>query len=82
MELRLVSSERTMSFTDVYGVFAKSPVGWFGILPRHAPAIFLLQNSPLRVKLPEGEKVFLVKNGVIYVRENRVTVTADEIQSA
>jgi hypothetical protein len=42
----------------------------------------LLQNSPLRVKLSEGEKVFLVKNGVIYVRENRVTVTADEIQSA
>lgn len=82
MELKLVSLERTLSFTDVQAVFAKSPIGWFGILPRHAPAVFLLRDSPVRVKLPEGEKVFQVKNGVLYVREDRVTVAAAEVRGA
>lgn len=80
MELKLVSCERTFSFPDVQAVFAKSPVGWFGILPRHAPAVFLLQDSPIRIKLPDGEKVFQVKNGVLYVRENRITVAAAEVR--
>lgn len=78
----MISCEKTAFAGEVQAVFAKSPVGWFGILPHHAPAAFLLQNSPLRAKLPEGEKVFHVKNGVLYVRENRVTVVADEVQSA
>lgn len=82
MELKLVSSACTFSFADVQAVFAKSPVGWFGILPRHAPAVFLLQDSPVRIKLPDGEKVFLVKNGVLYVREDRVIVAAAEVRSA
>ncbi len=82
MELRVISCEKTVFVGEVHAVFAKSPLGWFGILSRHTPAAFLLQDTPLRAKLPEGEKVFHVKNGVLHVRENRVTVVADEVQSA
>jgi len=82
MELLVISCERPVFSGEVQAVFAKSPVGWFGVLPRHAPAVFLLRDAPLRAQLPTGEKVFRVKNGVLHVRENRVTVVADEVQSA
>lgn len=82
VELHVISCERPLFSGKVDAVFAKSPVGWFGILPRHAPATFLLQDSPLRVKTAEGERVFFVRRGVLHVQENVVTVVADEIRSA
>ncbi|MEN3010870.1 MAG: hypothetical protein ABDI20_07930 [Candidatus Bipolaricaulaceae bacterium] len=82
MELRIVSCERPVFSSSVLAVYARSPVGWFGLLPKHAPAVFLLQEAPLRAVLPEGEKRFFVRNGVLYVREDVVTVVADEVRLA
>lgn len=67
---------------QVQAVYAKSPVGWFGILPKHAPATFLLRETPLRVELPEGEKRFHVVGGVLHVRDNRIIVAAEEVRDA
>ncbi|MFN3346208.1 MAG: F0F1 ATP synthase subunit epsilon [Candidatus Bipolaricaulaceae bacterium] len=80
MELRIISCERPVFSSAVLAVYAKSPVGWFGILPRHAPAAFLLKDAPLRAVLPHGEKRFRVKTGVLYVRKEGVTVVADEVE--
>ncbi|MCS7216287.1 hypothetical protein [Thermus sp.] len=82
MELRIVSCERPVFSSAVLAVYAQSPVGWFGLLPKHAPAVFLLKEAPLRAVLPEGEKRFFVRNGVLYVREDVVTVVADEVRLA
>ncbi|MCS7239709.1 MAG: hypothetical protein NZ651_00410 [Candidatus Bipolaricaulota bacterium] len=82
VELRIFSCERPVFAGEVQAVFAKTPLGWFGILPHHAPAVFLLRDSPVRVKLAEGEKLFHVKGGVLRVRENRVTIVAAEVRHA
>lgn len=80
MEVRIFSCQKPVFSGKARAVYAKSPVGWFGILPRHAPASFFLQETPLRIQSESGEKVFLVKRGVLQVRENRVTVVAEEVQ--
>lgn len=80
MELRIVSCERPVFSATVQAVYAKSPDGWFGVLPRHAPAAFLLKDAPLRAVLPQGERRFVVKTGVLYVRKDGVTVVADEVE--
>lgn len=82
MELRIFSCERAVFSGEVQAVFAKTPMGWFGILPHHAPAVFLLKDTPLRVKLAEGEKLFHVKDGVLRVRENQVTIVATQVHYA
>lgn len=82
MELRVISCERPVFSAPVQAVYAKSPVGWFGILPKHAPAVFLLKDAPVRAVLPSGEKRFFVRTGVLHVREDVVTVVADEVELA
>jgi len=80
VELRIISCEKLVFSGEVLAVYAKSPVGWFGILPGHAPAMFFLSESPLRVQLSGEEKTFFVRNGVLQVRENRLTLVAEEIR--
>lgn len=80
MELRIVSCERPVFSASVLAVYAKSPVGWFGLLPKHAPAVFLLRDAPLRAVLPQGEQRFTVRTGVLHVRDDVVTVVADEVE--
>lgn len=82
MELRIISCEKVVFAGQVRAVYAKSPVGWFGILPKHAPAVFLLSDSPVRVQLPEGEKTFHVRGGVLHVRQDQLTLVAEEVQRA
>jgi len=79
VELRIISCEKLVFSGEVLAVYAKSPVGWFGILPKHAPAVFFLSESPLRVQLPGEEKTFLVRRGVLQVLDNRLTLVAEEI---
>lgn len=80
MELRVISCEKLVFSGEVLAVYAKSPVGWFGILPKHAPAVFFLPESPLRVQLPAEEKTFFVRKGVLRVLENRLTLVAEEVR--
>lgn len=80
VELRIFSCQKPEFSGEVQALYAKSPVGWFGILPGHAPASFLLQDTPLRAELAQGEeKTFHVKRGVLHVRKNVVTVVAEEV---
>lgn len=82
VELHIFSCKRPVFSGQVRAVYAKSPVGWFGILPEHAPATFLLRETPLRVELPQGEKRFHVVNGVLHVRDDQVLVAAEEVRDA
>ncbi len=82
MEVQIFSCKRPVFSGQAQAVYAKSPVGWFGILPRHAPATFFLEETPLRVELPEGERKFHVVRGVLYVRDNKVTIVAEEVRGA
>lgn len=82
MELRIISCEKVVFSGEVQAIYAKSPVGWFGILPKHAPASFFLDASPLRVQVPKGEERFHVRRGVLHVRDDRVTLVAEEVRHA
>lgn len=55
-------------------VYARSPEGWFGILPGHAPAAFALTEHELCVTTPEGSRTFRVRGGTLYVDRAGVTV--------
>ncbi len=59
-------------------VYARSPEGWFGILPGHAPAAFALADHELRVTTPEGNRTFRVRGGTLYVDRAGVTVLTSQ----
>jgi F0F1-type ATP synthase epsilon subunit len=82
VELRIIAGERVVFSGAVQAVYAKSPVGWFGVLAKHAPAVFLLEDSPLRVQLSQGEKKFHVRRGVLHVQDDKLTLVAEEVRHA
>lgn len=58
-------------------VVAHSPLGEFGILPHHAPLLAALNTGPLRIQTREGERVFVLRSGLLRVEADRVTVLAE-----
>lgn len=80
VDLQIVSPLGVVFSGPVQAVYAKSPLGWFGVLSGHTPAAFVLQSSPLRAITASGETRFQVEEGVLHVRENRITVVAREVR--
>lgn len=81
MECRIIACERVAFSGKAEGVYARSPEGWFGVLPGHAGAAFTLSDSPVRVITPEGTRTFHVKAGTLYVSREGVTVLADRAEA-
>lgn len=61
-------------------MYTRTPVGWLGILPRHAPAAFAVEDAPLRIGTETGERTFRVKQGIVWVSPAGVLVLIDEIE--
>ena len=57
--------------------------GMLGILPGRSPLIAAIGTGQLRVQAPDGqEESFYVSGGFAHVRENRMTVLADQCAPA
>jgi len=79
MNVRLIGAERQVFSGEATALYAQGTEGWFGILSRHAPAIFALEDAPLRIVTDSGEHVFRVRAGVVHVRRDEVVILADEV---
>ena len=63
-------------------VVAPSVLGYFGVLPRHAPMRCLLREGLLRVKLPDGtERRFSVGPGFFEVERDRVAIAVERAEA-
>ena len=80
MKCEIVACERTVFSSEVEGVFTRTPEGELGILPRHAPAVFALEDAPVRLKTREGERIFRVRRGIVRVSPEGVSIFADTVE--
>ncbi len=81
MTCKLVAAERVFLDSEASQVYCRTPVGWLGILPGHAPAVFGLRDALLRVTVADGELTFRVQRGVVRVAQSEVLVLADSVEN-
>ena len=48
--------------------------GPFDILPLHANFITIIENQPIKIQTPEGQKEFQFPNAIIYTSKNTVQI--------
>ncbi len=77
MRCELRSAEETLFDGEATMVVAHSGSGEFGILPRHAPLLAALDAGLLRIQTREGERVFVLRSGLLRVGADRVSVLAE-----
>jgi F-type H+-transporting ATPase subunit epsilon len=82
MHLSVVTPERTVIDAEVTEVTAPGAVGQLGILPDHITFIGTLDVGEIRFKARDGAAVLLMSGGLIEVRDNRITILADDAMKA
>ena len=80
LTLRLLTPRSQLVDEPVVQVVAEGSLGQFGVLPDHAAFVTALEPGPLTFRRPGGEEETLaVKGGFAEVRDNVVTVLADDV---
>jgi len=77
MRCQVRTSDRALFDGDAVMVVARSALGDFAVMARHAPLLAVLDAGPLRVKTDREELLFVVRGGLLRVLEDRVTVLAE-----
>jgi F-type H+-transporting ATPase subunit epsilon len=78
-ELRFLTPQREVFDEPVAQVTAQGALGQFGVLPDHVAFLTILDPGPLTIRKPGGsEQTLAVKSGYAEVRDNVMTVLADD----
>lgn len=79
--LEVVTPERVVFTGEVTTVVLPAEEGYLGILAHHAPLIATLTRGRITFRSPEGAMTTLQNEGAgfLEVRDNRVTVLADQV---
>jgi len=80
MKCEIIACDRVIFSSGVSYVYTRTPIGWLGILPGHAPATFALEDAPLRIGTEDGERTFRVKRGFVRVSPEGIAIFVDELQ--
>ena len=78
LTIRILTPEGTLFEGTAQAVFLPGQVSPFEVLPNHAPIISALSAGDIRV-VAEEERRFPVRGGVARVRNNEITVCAEEV---
>ena len=78
MHLSVVTPERTVVDREVSEVTAPGAVGEMGVLTDHITFLGTLGTGPVRYKGPGGDGELIVSGGLVDVRDNRITILADD----
>ncbi len=79
LTLNVLTPEREICDETVEQVTAEGTLGQFGVLPDHTTFLTSLEPGALSFRKPGGgEKKFAVKGGYAEVRNNVMTVLADD----
>lgn len=92
MEVSVLSPDRVLYTGDAHSVTAPGTIGSFSILESHAPLVTTLEPGLIKINSGDGEKHFVVQDGFLEVRNNKVTalleaallpdeINADDVQS-
>ena len=80
LTLRLLTPRSQLVDEPVVQVVAEGSLGQFGVLADHAAYVTALEPGPLTFRRPGGEEETLaVKGGYAEVRDNVVTILADDV---
>lgn len=83
LKVRVVTPKGLVFDGEAREVIAPSVLGYFGILPRHAPFRCKLAEGSLRIKLPDGkERRFSIGPGFFEVEGDRVAVAVERAEEA
>ena len=78
-ELKLLTPQREVFDEPVAQVTAQGALGQFGVLPDHVAFLTSLDPGPLTIRTAAGsEQTLAVKTGYAEVRDNVMTVLADD----
>ncbi len=80
MDCKVLASEQVILEEEATQVSCRTPTGWLGILPGHAPAVFGLEDAPLRIVTSQGERHFRLHLAVVRVNRTEVLVLADRAE--
>ena len=79
MQCRVRSADRTHFDGQATMVVARSTRGEFAVMDGHAPLLSAIRSGPLRIKTPDGERVFACFGGTLRVAEDAtVTVLVED----
>jgi len=79
LTLRLLTPQRELLDEEVSEVTAEGSLGQFGVLPDHVAFLTSLEPGALRFRRAGGgEQTLAVKGGYAEVRDNVMTVLADD----
>ena len=82
LDLEIVSSEKIAAKGKVESISAPGTVGEFQVLYNHAPLVSSLGVGLIRIVNEFGEKTsFSTTGGIFEVRDNKVTILAETIES-
>ena len=92
MEVSVLSPDRVLYTGDAHSVTAPGTLGSFSILESHAPLVTTLNPGLIKIISAEGEKHFVVQDGFLEVRNNKITalleaallpdeISADQVQA-
>lgn len=80
--LRIVTPKQSVLETEVHEVTAPGTLGEFGVLPDHVTFLSSLECGVLRYRKEQREAAVAIRGGFAEVRDNVMTVLADEAISA
>ncbi|MGH7818961.1 MAG: ATP synthase F1 subunit epsilon [Candidatus Binatia bacterium] len=79
LSLRILTPEREVLDTAVDSVTAEGVLGQFGVLPKHIAFLTALEPGVLSYGRPGDRAAMIaIKGGYAEVRDDRVTILADE----
>lgn len=78
LQLVIVSPERMLFEDKVESVALPGTLGEFVVLPDHAPIISSLQKGKIRYIQEGSEKELEIIHGFVEVRDNNVSVCAEQ----
>ncbi len=77
MEIKVYSPYQTYFDEQAYSISAINDTGPFDILKGHHRFITLLNPCEMEIRTPKGEEKIKISRGVMYVKEDKVTVFLD-----
>ena len=81
IQVRVVTPKGDVFEGEAREIIAPSVLGYFGVLPRHAPFRCMLAEGALRIKLPDGtERRFAIGPGFFEVERDRAVVATERAE--
>jgi F0F1-type ATP synthase, epsilon subunit (mitochondrial delta subunit) len=77
LTIRILTPDGTLHEGTASAVFLPGAVSPFEVLPDHAPIISALGAGDIRIEADGQETRFPVRNGMVRVRNNEITVCAE-----